>query len=114
MEGDEMFGNLGKMMQIASEMKTKMPELQKKLAETEYSADVGGGVVSATVTGKLQLVDVTIDPSLVCEGDVEMIEDLIKAAVSSAQEKAADAASEAIKELTGGMEIPGMTDMLGM
>jgi hypothetical protein len=107
-------GNLGKMMQLASEMKTKMPELQKKLAETEYTADAGGGIVQATVTGKLQMVDVKIDPSVVSDGDVEMLEDLIKAAVSAAQAKAADAAAEAMKELTGGMEIPGMTDMLGM
>lgn len=107
-------GNIGKMMQIASEMKTKMPELQKKLAETEYSADAGGGAVTATVTGKLKMVELKIDPSVLENADAEMLEDLVKAAVSAAQAKAADAAAEAIKELTGGMEIPGMTDMLGM
>jgi nucleoid-associated protein EbfC len=107
-------GNIGKMMQIASQMKTKMPELQKKLAESEYSAQAGGGVVSATVTGKMQIVDVSIDPSVFADGDVEMLEDLIKAAVSAAQTKAAEEAAAAMKELTGGMEIPGMTDMLGM
>ncbi|MFP4054891.1 MAG: YbaB/EbfC family nucleoid-associated protein [Phycisphaerae bacterium] len=107
-------GNLGKMMQVASEMKTKMPELQKKLAESEYTAEAGGGAVRATVSGKLQIRDVKIDPGVLEDGDVEMLEDLVKAAVSAAQASAAQAAAEAMKELTGGMKIPGMTDMLGM
>jgi nucleoid-associated protein EbfC len=107
-------GNLGKMMQVASEMKTKMPELQKKLAESEYTAEAGGGAVRATVSGKLQIRDVKIDPAVLEDGDVEMLEDLVKAAVSAAQANAAEAAAEAMKELTGGMEIPGMSDMLGM
>ena len=112
-----MFGNIGKMMKIAGEMKTKMPEMQSKLEASEYTASAGGGAVSATVNGKLALVDVKIDPSLLAgqadgEMDIEMLEDLVKAAVAAAQEQAATAAKQALQELTGGMDMPGFSDML--
>ena len=105
-----MFGNLAKMMKLAGEMKTKMPELQAKLAASEYTAEAGGGAVRATVSGKLQLVDLKIDKSVLADDDVDasMLEDLIKAAVSSAQTDAAEAAKQAMTELTGGIEIPGL------
>lgn len=105
-----MFGNLAKMMKIAGEMKTKMPELQQKLASSEFTAEAGGGAVTATVNGKLQLVDLKIDKSVLADDDVDasMLEDLIKAAVASAQTDAAQAAKQAMAELTGGIEIPGM------
>ena len=112
-----MFGNLGKIMKLAGEMKTKMPEMQAKLTASEYTASAGGGAVSATVNGKLALVDVKIDPSLLAgqgdgEADVEMLEDLVKAAVAAAQEQSATAAKQAMQELTGGMDIPGLGEML--
>ena len=98
------------MMKIAGEMKTKMPELQQKLASSEFTAEAGGGAVTATVNGKLQLVDLKIDKSVLADDDVDasMLEDLIKAAVASAQTDAAQAAKQAMAELTGGIEIPGM------
>ncbi len=101
-----MFGNIGKMMKLASELKTKLPEMQAALAMREYTAVAGGGAVSATVNGKMQLVDVKIAPEVLADGDAEMLADLIKASVSSAQQKAAEAAAEAMKELTGGMDLP--------
>jgi DNA-binding YbaB/EbfC family protein len=103
-----MFGNIGKIMKLAGEMKKRMPEMQARLASTMYTADAGGGVVKATVNGKLGLVDIKIDPSVLADKDAEMLEDLIKAAVSSAQAQAAQAAEEAMKEITGGMELPGL------
>ena len=109
-----MFGNLGKMMKIASEMKQKMPEMQAALAESRHTAQAGGGMVSATVDGKLSLTDLKISDEAFQDGDVAMLEDLIKAAVCSAQQMAATAAAEAMQELTGGMDIPGMGPMLGM
>jgi len=106
-----MFGdiaNLGKLMKVAGEMKRRMPEMQAKLAASEYSAESGGGVVRATVSGKLLLKDVQIDPQLLADPtlDVGMLEGLIEAAVTAAQEKASAAAAEAMKEITGGMELP--------
>jgi DNA-binding YbaB/EbfC family protein len=104
-----MFGNIGKLMKMAGEMKTKLPEVQQKLAESEYTADAGGGVVRATVNGKLQLTDVWFDPAVLGDEqmDAEMLADLVTAAVAAAQQQAADAAAEAMRELTGGMELPG-------
>lgn len=103
-----MFGDIGKLMKMASEMKKKMPEMQAKLSGTEYTADAGGGAVSATVNGKMMLTDLKISPSALGDGamDAQMLEDLVKAAVSAAQAKAADAAQVAMKELTGGIELP--------
>jgi len=111
-----MFGNLGKMMKLASELKTKLPEMQQRLAESEYTAEAGGGGVAATVNGKMALVGLKISKELLADPEVardpEMLSDLVKAAVSAAQEKAAAAARQAMTELTGGMEIPGLTDIM--
>jgi hypothetical protein len=101
-------------MKIAGRMKSEMPALKEKLANTDFTAEAGGGAVSATVNGKLAIVDLKIseqirnDPNV----DYDMLEDLIKAAISAAQTQAADAAAEAMKELTGGMDIPGMEGMM--
>ena len=97
-----MFGNIGKIMQLVSDMKTKMPEMKAKLEASTYTAQAGNGVVSVTVNGKLKLVDLTIDPTV----EIAMLEDFIKAAVSTAQAQATEAAEEAMKELTGGMDLP--------
>jgi len=101
-------GNLGKMLKLAGEMKRRMPEMQAKLEAGEYTAEAGGGVVRATVNGKLRIKDVRIDPALLADGamDAGMLEDLVKAAVSGAQEQASTAAAEAMKDITGGMELP--------
>ncbi len=103
-----MFGNLGKMVKLAGELKTKLPELQAKLAASEYTAQAGGGAVSATVNGRLQLCGLTISPEALADGrtDTAMLEDLVKAA-ASAQQEAAAASREAMMELTGGMDFPG-------
>ncbi|HOF19345.1 MAG TPA: YbaB/EbfC family nucleoid-associated protein [Phycisphaerae bacterium] len=111
-----MFGNLGKMMKIAGEMKTKLPEMQAKLAASEFSAEAGGGAVRATVNGKLMVTDVTIAPAVLSDGamDAEMLGDLVKAAVASAQAQAAQAAKAAMDELTGGLDLGAMGGMLGL
>jgi len=108
-----MFGDIGKMLKLAGQMKTKLPEMKAKLAATEYSAEAGGGAVRATVNGQLGVVDIKIDESLLADGDSEMLADVIKAAIAAAQAKAADAAAEALKELTGGVDIPGLDGLLG-
>lgn len=101
-----MFGDIGKLMKMAGEMKKRMPEMQARLAARTFSAEAGGGVVKATVDGKLGLVDIKIDPSVLKDADVEMLEDLVKAAVASAQAQAGKAMEEAMKEITGGMNLP--------
>ena len=110
-----MFGNMGKIMKIAAEMKTRLPEMKQRLAESEYSAQAGGSAVAATVNGKLQVIELTIDPAVLSDEslDSEMLADLIKAAIASAQQQAIEAAEAAMKELTGGMDLPGLDALMG-
>ncbi len=98
-------------MKLVGDVKRKMPELQEKLASSQYTAEAGGGAVSATVSGKLMIIDVKIRPDVLTNADVAMLEDLVKAAVSAAQQKASQAAEAAMKELTGGMNLPGLEGM---
>ncbi len=106
-------GNLAGMMKQAKEMQSKMKEIQESLADSRFEADSGGGAVQVTVTGKLELVSLKIDPATVQSGDVEMLEDLIKSAVSAAQRKAADGVKEEMQKMTGGMNLPGLDNLLG-
>jgi nucleoid-associated protein EbfC len=108
-----MFGNIGKMMQLVGELKTRLPEMQQKLEDGRFTAAAGGGVVKATVTGKMRIVGIELDKELLADVEPEVLEDMIKAAVASAQEEAASAAKAAMMELTGGAEIPGLSGMLG-
>ncbi|MBK5967351.1 Nucleoid-associated protein [Thiorhodovibrio litoralis] len=102
-----MIEDLDKILTIAGRMQTEMPALKEKLAATDFTAEAGGGAVSATVNGKLAIVNLKIaeqirnDPTT----DYDLLETLIKAAISAAQAQAADAAAKAMKELTGGMDI---------
>jgi len=109
-----MFGDLTKIMKMAAQMKARMPEVQEKLAKSEYTAAAGGGAVRATVNGRMMLTGLTFSPAVLSDEsmDADLLADMVKAAVAAAQEKAAQAAAEAMKELTGGMEIPGMGGLM--
>lgn len=110
-----MFANLGKIMKLMGDLKTKLPEMKQKLAESRYSGEAGDGAVKATVSGKLAIVDLEFAPSLLADASLtpQKLAELVKAAVTAAQELAAAAAAEAMKELTGGIDIPGM-DLAGL
>lgn len=105
-------GNLAGMMQQAQEMGGMMKELQAKMAAQRVTGEAGGGMVRVEMTGTQEVVTVTIDPGLVERGEREMIEDLTVAAVNDAATKAKQSHAEAMQELTGGMNLPGMGDML--
>ncbi len=109
-----MFGDLGKMMKAASEMKKRMRQAQAKLEASEFSAEASGGEVRAAVNGKGRITDIRIDEKLLADDglDAGMLADLVKAAVAAAQDRAAEAAAESLRELTGGMDIPGMQEMM--
>jgi hypothetical protein len=111
-----MFGDLGKIMGLVGNLKTKLPALKEKMERDTYTAESGGGAVKATVNGKLAIVDISIaDRCLADSGmDREMLEDLIKAAISAAQKQAAEATAAALMELTGGIDLPGLGDLLSM
>jgi len=108
-----MFGDIGKIMKTAARMNAGMPELQARLESSHYTARAGGAV-TATVNGKLAVVEIVIDPTAAADlaGDVQMLADLVKAAVATAQKQAAEAAGQAMKELTGGMDMPGLDDIM--
>jgi hypothetical protein len=106
-------GNLAGMMKQAKEMQSRMKEMQEVLANTRYEADSGAGAVTATVTGRMELADLKISPQTATSGDVEMLEDLVKAAVCAAQKKAADGVKQEMQKMTGGMNIPGLDGLLG-
>ena len=107
-----MFGDIGKMLQLVGRIRTELPVMKEKLASSQFTSEAGGGAVVATVNGKGRLVEIKISSEAIADGDAAMLGDIIKAAVSAAQEKASVAAAEAMRELTGGMEIPGLEGLL--
>ncbi len=101
-------GGLGDMMKQFQQMQAKMEEIQAELEQTEVEGTSGGGMVKAVVNGKLAVTGLTIDPEVVDPDDVEMLQDLILAAISQAKEKAQALQQEKMSALTGGLNIPGM------
>ncbi len=111
-----MFGNLGQLanlMKNAGAIKQTMAEMQERMKAARHTGEAGGGQVKAVVDGKNELVSIKIEPALIEAGDVEMIEDLTCAAVRDATSRAKEAVQKEMQELTGGLNIPGMGDMLG-
>lgn len=95
-------------MKMIQQMQTRMAKIQQELEETIVEGTAGGGVVTAKVNGQRALESIKIGPSAVDPEDVEMLEDLVLAAVQDAMEKAASLAEEKMGALTGGMKIPGL------
>ena len=94
------------MIKQAQKMQQDMQWMQAELEQKEYTAQAGGGVVSATVTGRHELKSVTIDPEAVDPDDVEMLQDLVVAAVNEAMRAASADAASAMGQLTGGLNLP--------
>lgn len=103
-----MGGNMGNMMKQVQKMQKQMEAMEAEMKEKEVEASVGGGVVSATVNGKKELLKIKIDESVVDKDDVDMLEDLVLSAVNSAMEKADKDMESEMKKLTGGLNIPGL------
>ena len=98
-----------KMLRQAQQLQQRMLKLQDELEGATVEATAGGGVVKAVVTGKMKLVSLEIDPEVVAPDDVEMLQDLVLAAVNEGLEKAQEMASSKMSAITGGMNIPGLT-----
>ena len=95
-------------MKMVQQMQNRLMKIQQELAETVVEGTAGGGVVKVTVTGQREFQGIKIDPSAVDPDDVEMLEDLISAAVKDAMDQAAALSEERLGALTGGMKIPGL------
>jgi hypothetical protein len=96
------------LQRMAQQMQQNMARVQSELEAAQVDGSSGGGVVSATVTGKGELVSITIDPSAVDPADVEMLQDLVVAAVNDALRASRELAEEKMAAVTGGLKIPGM------
>ncbi len=96
------------MVKQARDMQKKMGKVQKRIAKMEITANAGGGMVTVVVNGNLEVKRVSIEPGLVSEGDVRMIEDLVTSATNAAIKKAQDLMAEEMKQVTGGMNLPGL------
>jgi len=99
-------GGLGEMMKKAQEMQGKMQQMQEEMSRKQITAEAAGGLVTATVNGKMQLIKLRIDKNRVDVTDLELLEDVIVAAVSAAQERAAQSLQEEMSKLTGGLNLP--------
>ena len=98
-----------KMLRQAQQLQQQMVKLQEELETSTVEATSGGGVVTAVVSGKMRVESLTIDPEVVTAEDVEMLQDLVQAAVNEGLEKAQEMASSRMSSLTGGMKLPGLT-----
>jgi nucleoid-associated protein EbfC len=99
---------MGNLQRMAQQMQQEMLRIQTELEATQVDGSAGGGVVRATVTGKQELVSITIDPSVVDSDDVEMLQDLVVAAVNDALRASRELAEQKMSAVTGGLRIPGM------
>ena len=99
---------LGNIMKQAQQMQKKMGQMQQEMETQQVEASSGGGMVTAVVNGRQRLVSLTIDPQVVDAEDVEMLQDLISAAVNEAINKSQALMQEEMSKLTGGMNIPGL------
>ena len=98
--------NLQAMMKQAQEMQER---LQKQMGEMRIEATAGGGMVTVVVTGAKQLQSITIDPEVVSKDDVEMLQDLIVAAINDAHRKVDEVLASQMQGMMGGMRIPGLS-----
>lgn len=100
---------MGNMLKQAQQLQSKIAKLQEEMATQTVEASAGGGMVVAVANGRQELVSIRIDPEVVSEGDIEMLQDLVVAAANEALRKSQEMVSQEMTKLTGGMNIPGLT-----
>lgn len=111
--GNRGMGNMGgmnmqQMMKQARKMQEQLAQVQDGLKDIEVSSSAGGGMVKVTATADMNITSITIDPAAVDPDDVEMLQDMILAAVNDVLESAQNAANQQMGAITGGLNIPGM------
>ena len=97
-----------KMVKQAQQMQAKMAKMEEELAKEEFEVAAGGGAVTVRMNGKQEVVKLTISEDAMKDGDREMLQELIMAAVNQAHQKASELAKERIAAITGGINIPGL------
>ena len=104
-------GNLATLLKQAGQMRENMARMQEELAGRTFEGEAGAGMVRAVVNGRNELVDIKIEPS--AAADLERLEEMIKGAVCNAARRAQEGVKAELAKLTGGLNIPGLEDMLG-
>jgi nucleoid-associated protein EbfC len=101
-------GNMANLMKQAQAMQAQMAKLQEEAATKTVTGTAGGGMVSVTANGGMEIVSVAINPEAAKSGDVDMLQDLVLAASNDALKKARQMMADQMKSVTGGMNIPGL------
>lgn len=101
-------GNMNQMLKMAQKMQQDLARTQEEMGERIVEASAGGGAVTATVNGRKDLLGLKINPEVVSPDDVEMLEDMIVAAINQAMRQAEEMMAEAMAKITGGIKLPGM------
>ncbi len=103
-----MKGNMNQLLKQVQQMQSKLTSMQDKMADETAEGQAGGGMVKATVNGKQELLKVELEKDVVDPEDIEMLQDLIVAAVNAAMKNMQDRMNSEMGKITGGMKIPGM------
>ncbi|MBI3304095.1 MAG: YbaB/EbfC family nucleoid-associated protein [Deltaproteobacteria bacterium] len=101
--------NLGDLMKQAQQLQTKLARIQEEAAGKTVEASAGGNMVTAVVNGRLEVVSLRIDPTVLTAGDAEMLQDLVIAAVNEGIRKAQRMMADEMGKVAGGLKIPGLT-----
>ena len=109
----ENLSQLQQLMELGQQMQSRLTEIQQRLEKETFSASAGGGLVEVTADGKGMVRSLRIDPTAVDPEDLEMLEDLILAAISQAQGKAREQLEAEMRQATGGMPLPNLGSLLG-
>lgn len=104
----QMTKGLGNILKQAQQMHTRISQLQEEMAQKTVETSSGGGMVNIIMNGKQEILSLRIDPEVVNREDVEMLQDLIAAAVNEAIRKSQEVMTEEMKKITGGLSIPGL------
>lgn len=98
--------DLSQIFQLGQQMQGRITQMQTELTQRTVTGSAGGGMVTATADGRGQIRQLHIDPNVVTDGDVEMLEDLVLAAVTEAQRRAEELYREELRKVTGGLPLP--------
>ncbi len=102
------FGNMGDIMKQAQALQEQMAKIQEQAASKTVEGTAGGGMVTVTVSGAMQVVSVRVDPEVLKSGDTEMLQDLVMAATNDGIRRSREMMADQMKGLTGGLGIPGL------
>ena len=105
--------DINQVMQQAQQFQKRMAGVQEEMAARQLTSTVGGGMVTVTVNGKNELLAIKIEPEVINPDDPGLLQDLIVAGVNDAMRKAREAMQAEMRKLTGGLNIPGLSGMLG-